>query len=455
MNDPNSNQGDLQVPYSQEAEEATIGAVLVDASKYIMVSDFLRAEDFFILRHRYIWESFQKLDERGEPIDYLTVTAQLKAAGRLSEIGGPAYLTQLINATPTSVHGETYAHLVERAAIRRRLMVAGDEIKALALNEEMVVDDVVGRAQQTIIDVTNKYEQGGEVSFFDSVSEYFDVVENLMDSDDKIVGTPSGFNDFDNLTLGFQSPDLLIFAGRPGMGKSSFLLSLTMNRLRSDPNANIGWFPLEMSRKQMTQRAVSLESGINIQTLKNGKLTPREWSKFVSKTGEISQYKLHIDDRPRLTPAQVRSKIYQWTSRHGKLDYVVIDYLQLMTGGKRFGNREQEISYISEELKNMAKEFDIPVLAAAQLSRSVEQRQDKRPILSDLRESGGIENNADLVVFLYRDEVYNEATEFPNQADIIVAKHRNGPTGTISLYFEKTLTKFMNSAERSVDLSHI
>lgn len=457
MSDPIANWGNLQTPYSQEAEEATIGAVLVDASQYIIISGFLHPEDFFILRHRYVWEAFQTLDERGIPIDYLTVVDQLKSAGQLAEIGGPAYLTQLINSTPTAIHGEVYARLVEGDATRRRLMAASDEIKALALAENMIVSEVISKATQTVLDIANRSEQGSDVSFFDYVSEYFDTVERLIDSPNKIVGIPSGFKDYDDLTLGFQSPDLIIFAGRPGMGKSAFLLSLTMNRLRINPNAHIGWFPMEMSAGQMTQRAVSLEAGINLQTLKNGQLSRSDWSKFVDKTGQISKYGLHIDDRPRLSPSQMRAKIYQWLSRFGKLDYVVVDYLQLMTGdkGRKYGNRQEEISYISEELKNMGKEFNIPMLSAAQLSRELERRADKRPQLSDLRESGAIEQNADIVTFLYRDEVYNPDTEFPNQCELITAKHRNGPTGTIELYFEKTLTKFMNAEYRPMDLSYL
>lgn len=456
MNDPIANWENLETPYSQEGEEATIGAVLVDAAQYIIVSGFLHPEDFFILRHCYIWEAFQTLDERGTPIDYLTVTEQLKSAGHLSEIGGPAYLTQLINATPTSVHGEVYGRLVEAKATRRRLLAAGDIIKGLALAEDMNVPDVVSKAAQAVLDVVNHSEQGHDVSFFDYVSKYFDRVDQLIASPNKIVGVPSGFTDYDDLTLGFQAPDLIIFAGRPGMGKSAFLLSLTMNRFRINPDAQIGWFPMEMSAEQMTQRAVSLEAGINLQTLTNGRLSRSDWSRFVEKTGQISKYGLHIDDRPKLSPSQMRAKIYQWLSRFGKLDYVVVDYLQLMKGDKaKYGTRQEEISDISEDLKNMAKEFSIPMLSAAQLSRQLESRADKRPQLNDLRESGAIEQNADIVTFLYRDEVYNPETEFPNQCELITAKHRNGPTGTVELYFEKTLTKFMNSAYRSVDLSYL
>lgn len=456
MNDPISNWGSLQTPYSQEAEEATLGAVLVDPAQFIFIKGFLRAPDFFILRHRYIWEALEKLDERGEPIDYLTITAQLKTVGRLTEVGGPAYLTQLINSTPTSIHGETYAHLIERAAIRRRLMAVSDEIKSLALNEELVVEDVLNEASHKVMELQSGSLIQNDGTFFDDVSAYFDLVERMMKNPNQIIGIPTGFKEVDNLLMGLQSPDLLIFAGRPGMGKSAFLTSTATNILRA--GKRVGLFSLEMGRDQVTRRIVSAESGVNLQRLNSGRITPAEWSRFVSKSGEVSKLPLLINDKAGITPDKIRSQIYKWLAQHGSIDVIMVDYLQRMSGGSRFNknsNRVEEVSYIAIQLKEIAREFNIPVMSAAQLSRKVEERQDKHPLLSDLKESGSIEQEADIVMFLYRDEVYNPATEFPNQAEIDIAKHRNGPTGTVSLYFEKTLTKFMNAAERSVDLSHI
>ncbi len=870
MNDPISNWGNLQTPYSQEAEEATIGAILVNSVTYFAVAAFLNAEDFFILRHRYIWESLTRLHERGEPIDYLTVTQELKDTGRLAEIGGPAYLTQLINTTPTSVHAEVYGKLVERAATRRRLMAASDEIKALALNEELTVEQVIADAESRLFDVTERKLTKELIPMREAVSDYFDRIEYLMANRNAPLGVPSGFKDLDKLLGGFQKSDLIIFAGRPGMGKcvaegtliptengmapiesllpkntdgipddeggiyypltidvqtpdgikrtshfydsgirptlrlqtragysligthvhpvlvlspsghkiwkplselncgdfvavqrhepvwgnsidlpyfvfdyyrsgftsrpnlpvqmtsslayifgllvgdgnltrpnyvslsssdqeivkdfyewaasmglvarhraaydhtiSSVVLNTWLNhiglsgyahekkipdsvlkapkefvraflqglfdtdahaelqngyiqyvstsetlarqvhilllafgivskltfktnayrgawliRITGDnarvfyenigfrlnrkqsrrsllpinsntnldvipylPETNVGFgktnyrkyfngvkspgytklqqiaeyapvvsdllepqfywdevlniedsglqhcydltmpdghtfvangivnhntsfmlsaalnmarlgqriaiFSMEMGVEQIVQRLISMESAINSQSLRLGQLNQQEWARFVHAAGNLSKFPIYIDDSAALNPLELRTKCLRMQREHG-LDLVVVDYLQLMNaGGSYENNRVQEVSYISRNMKELAREFNVPILSAAQLSRAVEQRQDKRPQLSDLRESGSLEQDSDIVMFLYRDEMYNEATEFPNQADIIISKHRNGPTGTISLYFEKTLTKFMNAAERSVDLSHI
>lgn len=825
---------------------------------------------FFILRHRYIWEALTRLHERGEPIDYLTVSKELKDSGRLSEIGGPAYLTQLVNSTPTSVHAEVYGRLVERAAVRRRLMAASDEIKALALNEEMTVEQVIADAESRLFDVTERQMSKELIPMREAVSDYFDRIEYLMANRNAPLGVPSGFKDLDKLLGGFQKSDLIIFAGRPGMGKcvaagtliatehglvsiesllpqnikginddeggtyyplnmgiqtpegikqishfydsgmrptlrfqtragysltgthvhpvlvlspsghkvwkplnelncgdyvavqrhepvwgtsidlpnftfdyyksgytskpnlplqmtidlaymlgllagdgnltrsnyvslsssdqeiikdfyewaasmglvarhraaydhtiSSVVLNTWLNhiglngyahekkipstllhapkecvraflqglfdtdahaelkngyiqfvstsailarqvhtlllqfgivskitfksnayrgawliRITGDnartfyenvgfrlerkqsrrnllpiksnanldvipylPETNVGFrktnyrkyfrgikspsyaklqqiaeyapivsdllepqfywdevvniedagpqhcydltvpdghafvangivnhntsfmlsaalnmarlgqriaiFSMEMGVEQIVQRLISMESAINSQSLRLGQLNQQEWARFVHAAGNLSKFPIYIDDSAALNPLELRTKCLRMQREHG-LDLVVVDYLQLMNAGGTYeNNRVQEVSYISRNMKELAREFNVPILSAAQLSRAVEQRQDKRPQLSDLRESGSLEQDADIVMFLYRDEMYNEATEFPNQADIIVSKHRNGPTGTISLFFEKTLTKFMNAAERSVDLSHI
>lgn len=442
-----------QIPYSQEAEEATIGAVLVNPVAYFGVASFLQPDDFFILRHKYIWQALTRLVDRSEPIDYLTLTQELRDMDKLAEIGGPAYLTQLINSTPTSVHAEIYGRLVERAATRRRLMSASDEIKALALNEELTIEQVINESESKLFDVTERQLTRELIPMREAISTYFDRIEHLMVNKDEALGLPSGFKDLDKLLGGLQKSDLIIFAGRPGMGKTSFMLSAAVNLARL--GARIAIFSMEMGVEQIVSRLVSMEAAINSQNLRSGQLTQQEYSRFVHAAGNLSNFRIFIDDTPAMSPLQMRTKCLRMAREHG-IDLVVVDYMQLMNaGGVYENNRVQEISYISRNMKEMARELNVPVMSAAQLSRAVEQRQDKRPVLSDLRESGSIEQDADIVMFLYRDEVYNEATEFPNQADIIIAKHRNGPTGTISLYFEKTLTKFMNAAERSVDLSHI
>ena len=442
-----------QTIYSQEAEEATIGAVLMSPVSYYGLAAFLRADDFFLVRHQYIWQAFGRLADRTQPIEYITVIEELRAYNQLDDIGGPAYLTQLINNTPTSVHAEVYGRLVERAATRRRLMVASDQIKALALNEELTLEQVISDAEAKLFDVSERQLSRDLVPMSEAIIAYSDRIERLMQDSQLAVGTPTGFKDLDKLTGGLQKSDLIIFAGRPGMGKTSFMLSAAINMARL--NKRIAIFSMEMGIDQIVQRLVSMEAAINTQNLRSGQLTQKEYSRFMQAAGKLSQFRIFIDDSAALSPLDLRTKCMRLVREHG-VDLVVVDYLQLMNAGGAYqNNRVQEVSYISRHMKELARELNVPVLSAAQLSRAVEQRQDKRPQLSDLRESGSLEQDADIVMFLYRDEVYNEATEFPNQADIIIAKHRNGPTGTISLYFEKTLTKFMNAAERSVDLSNL
>ncbi|GIL11670.1 MAG: hypothetical protein BroJett038_03900 [Chloroflexota bacterium] len=769
--------GSQPAPYSQEAEEATIGAIITFPPAYFGVAAFLQADDFFLLRHRYIWQAMQRLVERDEPIEYVTLSKELDDLGKLDEIGGPAYLTHLINSAPSAMHAEVYGRLVERAATRRRLMAASDQIKALALNEELAIEQVIADAEARLFDVTERQLTKEMVPMREAISAYYDRIEHLMRYQDEALGLPTGFKDLDKLLGGLQKSDLIIFAGRPGMGKcvaggtlvntergavpiemlkpdvpgfpddeggcyypleigiqtpdgmrqtayfydsgvkptlklttragysltgtfnhpvlvlakngrkvwkqlaelscgdyvavqrraavwdrvefyrdeitqiedsgpqhcydltvpegqafiangiichnTSFMLSAAVNMARL--GARIAIFSMEMGVEQIVQRLVSMEAAINSQNLRTGQLTNQEWGRFVRAAGTLSSFRVFIDDTPAMNPIQMRTKCFRLAREHG-LDLVIVDYMQLMNaGGAYSNNRVQEISFISRSLKEMARELNVPVLSAAQLSRAVEQRQDKRPVLSDLRESGcltgdtlvylpesgcyvpiaelcgrvgfrvmslntetwklepgtvtnafctgtkpvyrlttqlgrtiratgnhrfltihgwkrldelmledhialprrldgpreqtmdnaerqnaravnmpvsavverlaesdvywdqiryiepdgeaqvydltvpgnqcfvandivahnSIEQDSDIVIFLYRDEVYNEATEFPNQADLIISKHRNGPTGTVSLYFEKTLTKFLNAAERSVDLSRI
>ncbi len=453
MNPPNILSS--RAPYSQEAEEATLGAILVNPSAFLNIASFLKAEDFFLLRHSYIWEALQRLNLRGEPIDYLTISQELRDMNRLDEIGGQAYLTHLINNTPTAVHAEVYGRLVERAAIRRRLMEASDEIRQLALDEEKTVDTVIEEAESKIFAVSDSQLKREFVPLWDALSEYYDRMEILLQERGQTLGIPTGFRALDELLGGFQKSDLLIFAGRPGMGKTSFLLTIALNIARL--GGRVALFTMEMGVEQMVQRLIAMETGINMQKLRLANLTPQENTRFTEAVGRLANLQLYIDDTPALSPIEVRTKARRLAHEHG-LDLLIIDYLQLMNGGGKGmeSNRVQEISYISRSLKELARELNIPLLSAAQLSRAVEQRQDKRPLLSDLRESGSIEQDADAVMFLYRDEVYNpDTTEFPNQGEVILAKHRNGPTGKVSLYFEKSVMKFLDVNMHRVDLSDL
>ncbi len=451
-NQPSTIAGQL-APYSQEAEEAVLGAVLVNPDTFLGVATFLKAEDFYILRHGYIWEALLRISERNDQIDFVTLQDELRALNRLNDIGGPAYLLQLVNSTPTSVHAEVYGHLVERAAVRRRLLIAADEIKALAMDEQLSIEKVTSDAEARLFHVTERNLRRELIPIRDAINSYSERIEYQIEHPDEKLGLPTGFRDLDELLGGLQRSDLLIFAGRPGMGKTSFLLSVALNAARI--GARILIFTMEMGHEQLVQRFMSMETGINTQKMRTGAITQQEWARFVEATGRLGNMNIWIDDTPAMTPIQMRTKCRRIAHEYG-LDLVIVDYMQLMNGGGGYEtNRVQEISYISRSLKELAREMNVPLFSAAQLSRAVEQRQDKRPQLSDLRESGSIEQDSDIVIFLYRDVIYNEATEFPNRADLIVAKHRNGPTNTVSLHFEKSLTKFSDAVTRTIDLSSL
>lgn len=445
-----SNQSLVTAPYSHEAEEAVIGAVLINPDSFLSVSGFLTAADFFFTRHSQVWQAMQRLHERKEPIDLITLADELQAMGVSDSVDSLAFLTQTMRNTPTSIYVEVYGRMVERAAIRRKLMEAADQIKALAIDEQAPIEAIIVDAESALFNVTDRQVKREFIPMRDAVGDYFDRIEHLMNHQDEPLGLPSGFNDLDTLLGGFQKSDLIIFAGRPGMGKTSFLLSTAVNAARN--GARVAIFTMEMGTDQLIQRMISMETGINSQKLRAGKLEQQEYNRFVTAAGRISNFPIFIDDTPALSPAQIRTKCRRLQHEHG-IDIIFVDYIQLMNAGGQYNNnRVQEVSYISRHLKELARELNVPVFSAAQLSRAVEQRQDKRPVLSDLRESGSLEQDADIVMFLYRDSVYNEAAEFPNQADILISKHRNGPVGTVSLYFDRTITKFLDGVTHQVDL---
>lgn len=443
----------INVPHHPKAETAVLGAVLVNPAIFTTIASVLSTDDFYLVRHQYIWDAMHRIHERSEPIDYMLLADELRAFGHLDLVGGEPYLIKLSNDTPNSAYAEVYARMVERTSVRRRLIAAADEIRQLAQDEEMSVDNIIRESESLLFTVSDQQVQRDFKPMWEALSEYYDRIEELMQNSGKAMGVPSGFSKLDELLGGFQRSDLLVFAGRPGMGKTSFLLSVAMNAARG--GARIAIFTMEMGVEQMVQRMIAMESGINVQKLRLAQLNQPEAARFTEVLGRISDFHIFIDDTPAMSPVEMRVKCRRLLHEHG-LDLVIIDYMQLMNAGKGYeNNRVQEISFISRQLKEMAREFNIPVISAAQLSRAVEQRQDKRPVLSDLRESGSIEQDSDIVMFLYRDEVYNEATEYPNQADVIVAKHRNGPTGVISLYFEKHLTKFKDANMHRINLSDL
>jgi replicative DNA helicase len=447
-----SNFSTTTIPHSREAEEAVIGAVMIDPEVYYDLAQFLEAEDFYIHRHRWIWEAFSRLHEQRTPLDFLTVTGELERMGQLTEIGGPAYLTGLLNQVPTSMHAEAYGHMVEATSIRRRMLTAANQIATMAYDQHELVDQVMQDAEKAIFNVSERRLKHDLLPISTVLSDYYDHIADLARRPDDIHGVPTGFKDLDHVLEGLQPSDLLIIAGRPGQGKTGFLLSVARNAALTHKK-RVAIFSMEMSNEQVVQRLISQETGIDSQRLRTGKLSEDELPLFTQAIEVFSDTKIFLDDTPALTPMQLRTKCRRMHMEFG-LDLVLVDYLQLMSGDTRNDNRVQEVSYISRNLKVLARELNVPVLAAAQLSRAVEQRTDKRPVLSDLRESGSLEQDADIVMFIYRPDQYEKDTVKQNVAEIMISKHRNGPTGNVELVFLSQLAKFVDAATHQVDLGH-
>ncbi|MFV1949132.1 MAG: replicative DNA helicase [Anaerolineales bacterium] len=445
--------GPQLVPHSRESEEAVIGAVLINPEAYYDVAQFLQQDDFYIHRNQWIWQAFISLHDRNEAIDFVTVTEELDQKGHLADIGGAAYITKLINNVPSSLHAEAYGRRVEETSIRRRMLTAANKIAKLAYEENLSLETVMDDSEKAVFNVSERRLTRDLQPIRTVLSDYFDRIEELSQRDDALVGVPTGFFDIDKMLGGLQPSDLLIIAGRPGMGKTGFLLSALKNAALIHKK-HVAVFSLEMSNEQLVQRLIAQETGIDSTRLRSGKLSPDEWLLFTQAIEVLTDTHIFLDDTPALTPLQLRTKCRRLHLEY-KLDLIVVDYLQLMGGDVRSNNRVQEVSEISRNMKILARELNVPVLAAAQLSRAVEQRSDKRPVLSDLRESGSLEQDADIVMFIYRPEVYEEDTAFKNLAEIIIAKHRNGPTGDVQLVFRKNLAKFENAATRDIDLSQV
>ncbi|OQY37237.1 MAG: replicative DNA helicase [Chloroflexota bacterium] len=432
------------VPNSREAEEAVIGAVLINPEAYYDVAQFLNSDDFYIHRHKWIWETFAKLHDSKIAIDFITVTEELDRMGHLSDIGGAAYIAQLTSNVPSSLHAEAYGHRIEETAIRRRMIEAANEIAQLAYKENLSLETVMDGSEKAVFNVSEKRLSRDLEPIQHVLSKYYNRIEDIANRDSDLVGVPTGFKDLDKLLGGLQASDLLIIAGRPGMGKTGFLLTAARNAAVKHKQ-HIAIFSMEMSNEQVVQRIISQETGISTQKLRRGELTDKQWELLSQSIDVLSDTHIFLDDTPALTPIQLRTKCRRLHLEH-RIDLIIVDYLQLMTTDLRNNNRVQEVSEISRNLKILARELDVPVLAAAQLSRAVEQRSDKRPVLSDLRESGSLEQDADIVMFIYRPEQYEEETIQENLAEIIISKHRNGPTGNIQLFFRKELVKFENAA---------
>lgn len=446
----NGKNKDLLQPHNLEAESAVLGSILIDHDTIVDLP-FLQPGDFFIERNAWIYQGLKELHEKRTPADLVTLCDLLQRQGRLGEIGGAAYLSGLISATPTSIHVEFYARIVERDAIKRRYLDTAAKIAKLAYecNEP---EELLGKAESLLLAVVDSRVENKTAFMADLAGMVYDHIERVKQEAGGITGIPTGLTDLDKLLGGLQRSDLIVMAGRPGMGKTSLAMQIAKNAAKNHGKKSL-FFSLEMGKEQLAQRVVSSETGIEVNRLRTGNIRDEEWKTFFLAQEAMAKYPIAIDDTARLSPAQLRSKAIRHQARYG-LDLIVVDYIQLMASDHREQNRHQEISLISRACKVLARELNIPVILLSQLSREVERRRDKRPMLADLRESGAIEADADIVIFLYRDEVYSEKAT-PNIAELIVAKHRSGPTGFITAYFKKHLTEFVDLSVRIMDFKQV
>jgi replicative DNA helicase len=446
----NASSGILSVPYNRDAEEALIGSILINPEAFLEVAAFLDPDDFYIIRNKWIWEAFRHLTQAETPFDLITVSKELEDNGHLEDIGGRAYLMGLANQVPSSLHAESYGHIIQENAIRRRMLAAANDIAKLAYRQDQSIATVIDEAEKAIFSVSEKRIRHDLVPIKDVLGKYLERVETMAQRSDEVYGLLTGLDDLDAVLGGLQNSDFLIVAGRPGMGKTGFLIGV-MKHVAMNLKKNVAMFSLEMSNEQLVQRLLAQETGIDSQRLRTGKLKDNEWGVLLSATSSLEEATIYIDDTPAITPLQLRTKCRRLDMEIG-LDLVIVDYLQLMSGDFRTDNRVQEVSNISRNLKVLARELNVPVLAAAQLSRAVEQRTDKQPVLSDLRESGSLEQDADIVMFINRPDAMDEASARHNLAQLIVAKHRNGPThGGIDLIFIKNLAQFKSADQASIN----
>jgi replicative DNA helicase len=433
-----------QAPQAIEVEKHIIGAMFLDNEAVGNALEIVRVEDFFYEKHRAIFEAIFNLFERNEPVDVITVSETLKKNQQFEAAGGDAYLLEISSEVVSSANVEAHCKIVKEKAILRKLIGSATRILENAYDASQEPNEILDQAEGEIFSISDLTVKGGLMPIKHILSETFKIIESY--SKDELTGVPTGFRDFDGLTGGFQKTDLIILAGRPAMGKTALALSILANAA-IDHKKTVAFFSLEMGREQLVQRVLCRQAQINMQALRSGKLPRRDYPKLSLAVGPISESKIFIDDHPALNILELRSKCRKLKASQG-LDMVMVDYLQLMNGVGKVENRQQEISQISRGLKGLAKELQIPVLALSQLSRSVEQRNDGEPKLSDLRESGAIEQDADLVMFIYREEVYNKEAE-PGKAKIILAKQRNGPIGEAPLTFVSDYASFMNYSGRA------
>jgi replicative DNA helicase len=436
-------------PQNTDAESSLLGAILIDSDAIVRIADAVGVDDFYDERHQRIYEAIKKLYEKHSPIDILTLSNQLKEDGFLDVVGGSSYLTELTNYVPTAAHVEQYGEIVSQKAIRRRLIKASQDITGLGYDETKTVQDLIEEAETQLFRVSQQQVKQDISSIEDILAESFERLDELHKDKGKIRGVPTGLKDLDNILAGLQRSDLIIIAARPSMGKTALALNLAHN-IASKSELPVLVFSLEMSKEQIVDRMLSMESGVDAWNIRTGNLSDADFEKIGQAMGSLSEAPIYIDDSPGITVSDMRTKSRR-EQHQRQLGAIIVDYLQLMSGGSRFGgdfNRVQEISEISRGLKAIARELNVPLIALSQLSRSVESRSPQIPQLADLRESGSIEQDADVVAFIYREDYYNPETDRKNITDIFIKKHRNGPTGQVELYFDKERQKFKSLDKR-------
>lgn len=437
-------------PHSVEAEMSLLGSILIDTDAIVKVSDIVSSEDFYDDKNKHIYAAVKHLYDNHSAIDVLTLTDELNKRQKLELIGGSSYLSELTNFVPTAAHAAQYAGIVSEKAIRRRLISTTGQITELSYDEKKNISDLIESAEAKLFEVSGRHVKHDIVSLENILDESFDRLDELHKDKGTIRGVPTGFKDLDNILAGLQKSDLIVIAARPSMGKTALSLSLAHN-IALQAAQTVLLFSLEMSKEQLVDRLLAAEAGVDAWNLRTGNMSDSDFEKIGHAMGSLSEAQIFIDDSPGITVSDMRTKARREAHKN-PLGLIIVDYLQLMSGGGKYGfegNRVQEISEISRGLKSIARELNVPVIALSQLSRSVESRHPQIPQLADLRESGSIEQDADVVAFLYREDYYNPETNRQNITDILIKKHRNGPTGAIELYFDREKQRF-----RSLEKKH-
>lgn len=430
-------------PQNIDAEMSLLGAVLIDEETLADISEHVTPKDFYDKRHAIVFEGMMRLYERHKPVDLLTLTDELKRKKELEIVGGSAYLTELTNYVPTAAHAEAYAELVAQKAVRRRLIKASADISELGFDEETSTQELLEKAEAELFSVSDQSLKQDLVSIESILTESFDRMEELHRNKGALRGVRTGYRDLDNMTAGLQRSDLIILAARPAMGKTTLVTNLAYN-VATIAKQPVLFFSLEMSKEQLVDRMLADASGVDAWNIRTGNLSDEDFSKLSEAMGEMAEAPIFIDDTPGVSVLEMRTKARR-AAHEQPLGLIIVDYLQLMqASGRGDGNRVQEVSEISRGLKLIARELNVPVIALSQLSRSVESRSPQIPQLADLRESGSIEQDADIVMFIYREAYYNPETDRENVTDLIIAKHRNGPTGKVELYFHPERLRFMS-----------